>query len=257
LTWVGTWDALNHYAVNYAVEFEGSAYISLEEIFGDPSNLTPPEDSRWQMLAQSGPPGPQGEQGPQGDPGPKGDKGDQGDPGPKGDPGDPGGGGGAGGVSAYFRIHWQQAPGDNIPNGQVQALRFPTMPNCVCLPADAFSFDGARQQLIVKEAGIYLVTGGLLCGDIRGQLRTWLWSSNNPDSSSNWSQAQMGPPFDATANAPMANVMMKEAQPQFQATMLLQADEFIMVLVNPSSNPSSLYCQLDNFQMTRLGDIPA
>lgn len=76
LTWVGTWDVLNHYAVNYGVEFEGSSYISLEEIFGDPGNLTPPEDYRWQMLAQ------------------------------KGDDGDPGGGGGGGAPAINMPEEW-------------------------------------------------------------------------------------------------------------------------------------------------------
>ena len=54
LEWVGDWDALNHYMPNYAVTSDGSSFVALEEIFGDPGNPLPINDPRWLMFAQGG-----------------------------------------------------------------------------------------------------------------------------------------------------------------------------------------------------------
>lgn len=88
LTWRSAWSPLVTYAVDDAVEHNGSAWIAVASSTG-----SQPPSSDWQVLAVkgdtgatglAGPSGPQGVAGPQGPSGPQGGAGPQGPPGPAG-----------------------------------------------------------------------------------------------------------------------------------------------------------------------------
>jgi hypothetical protein len=67
LTWRGTWQPTDSYAVNDVVEHQGSAFVAVAASTG----LAPPS-SDWHLLALSGAVGSMGPQGPKGDVGPRG-----------------------------------------------------------------------------------------------------------------------------------------------------------------------------------------
>lgn len=82
MNWRGAWFAGTIYAINDAVERNGSSYISLvaNNINQDPAN----QPTSWSLVAQqgaTGPTGAQGATGPQGNPGSPGASGPQGNPG--------------------------------------------------------------------------------------------------------------------------------------------------------------------------------
>lgn len=97
LTWRGGWLAATAYAVDDAVQADGSSYVCIDAVSGI---VAPPDDAaHWSLLSArglQGDPGPQGAtglagptgaQGPQGETGPQGPAGPQGAPGQDGAPG--------------------------------------------------------------------------------------------------------------------------------------------------------------------------
>jgi hypothetical protein len=92
LHWSGLWLVGGTYALNEAVQYSGSAYISLQEInIGHQPDTSP---TWWSLAAAAGAKGDTGSQGPQGATGAAGAKGDTGSQGPpapcEGPIGDPG-----------------------------------------------------------------------------------------------------------------------------------------------------------------------
>ncbi len=80
LVWRGAWKNTTSYAINDAVQYQGSAYVAIAAN----QNTPPPDPLTWSLLAAQGATGPTGAQGPQGL---KGDTGATGPQGPKGDTG--------------------------------------------------------------------------------------------------------------------------------------------------------------------------
>jgi len=75
LNWQGTWNSSTAYAVNDAVAFSGSSYISIQAGTGQEPDTS---GSFWTLLSQAGATGATGPQGPQGTPGATGGAGPQG-----------------------------------------------------------------------------------------------------------------------------------------------------------------------------------
>jgi hypothetical protein len=82
LTWRGTWDSANAYAINDAVYYLGSSYVTAVAI--PPGGQAPIVDVNWSLMARQGlpgPTGPAGTNGADGAPGPQGAQGPPGQPG--------------------------------------------------------------------------------------------------------------------------------------------------------------------------------
>jgi hypothetical protein len=95
IAWLGVWLNTSSYAVNNAVSFNGSSYVSLGSNTGQEPDTSP---SSWNLLASVGAPGTAGPQGPTGPAGPTGPQG------PAGSFTLPFSGSGSGTSSALFNI---------------------------------------------------------------------------------------------------------------------------------------------------------
>src|ERR1700685_1450787 len=101
LTWQGTWTGATTYALNDAVQFNGTSYISIQA-----SNLNHEPDTSptfWNMLAQAGATGPTGPRGATGLTGATGPVGSEGATGPTGATGPAG----ATGPTGPQGLNWQ------------------------------------------------------------------------------------------------------------------------------------------------------
>lgn len=78
ITWEGSWQNGTSYKLHSLVEFQGSAYIAIQDTSGGEE---PTDSTFWSLFAEKGSAGATGPQGPVGSQGPQGS---QGDPGPRG-----------------------------------------------------------------------------------------------------------------------------------------------------------------------------
>ena len=84
--WTGDWEGGFEYVLGDGVQYEGSSYICVKQHISSSANV-PPNQTYWNLMAESGDTGPTGPQGLQGDTGPQGPQGDTGSQGPQGDTG--------------------------------------------------------------------------------------------------------------------------------------------------------------------------
>ena len=111
LSWRGTWSATKSYAVNDAVQFNGTSYIDIQAATGRQPDTSP---TFWSVLAQqgsAGTPGANGSNGVAGTPGAPGANGTNGLPGLPGIPGVPGAAGPTGPQGLTWQGTWSAATG--------------------------------------------------------------------------------------------------------------------------------------------------
>jgi len=85
--WRGTWNNATAYAINDAVYYNGSAYISLS---ANTNQIPASQPTHWSLMASKGDTGAQGPQGETGSQGAQGEQGEQGEQGPQGETGERG-----------------------------------------------------------------------------------------------------------------------------------------------------------------------